>query len=49
MANVIRPALGLGDHEKLMFGLSFGYPTETPVNQVQTERAALRDAVTFHE
>jgi len=49
MANVIRPALGLGDHEKLMFGLSFGYPTEAPVNQVQTERAALRDAVTFHE
>ena len=49
MANVIRPALGLGDHEKLMFGLSFGYPTETPVNQVRTERAALRDVVTFHE
>jgi len=49
MANVIRPALGLGDHEKLMFGLSFGYPTETPVNQVQTERAALHEVVTFHE
>jgi nitroreductase len=49
MANVIRPALGLGDHEKLMFGLSFGYPTETPVNQVQTERAALHDVVTFHD
>ena len=49
MANVIRPALGLGDHEKLMFGLSFGYATETPVNQVQTERAALHDVVTFHE
>jgi len=49
MANVIRPALGLGDHEKLMFGLSFGYPTETPVNRVQTERAALHDVVTFHD
>ena len=49
MANVIRPALGLGDHEKLMFGFSFGYPTETSVNQVQTERAALHDVVTFHE
>jgi nitroreductase len=49
MANAIRPALGLGDHEKLMFGLSFGYSTETPVNQVQTERAALHDVVTFHE
>jgi hypothetical protein len=41
--------LNLGDHEKLMFGLSFGYPTETPVNEVQTERAALREVVTFHE
>ena len=49
MANVIRPALGLGDHEKLMFGLSFGYATETPVNQGLTERAALHDVVTFHE
>ena len=49
MANVIRPALGLGVHEKLMFGLSFGYATETPVNQVLTERAALHDVVTFHE
>ena len=49
LANVIRPALGLGDHEKLMFGLSFGYPTETPVNQVRTLRAALHDVVTFHE
>ena len=49
LANVIRPALGLGDHEKLMFGLSFGYPTETPVNQVRTQRAALHDVVTFHE
>ena len=49
LANVIRPVLGLGDHEKLMFGLSFGYPTETPVNQVRTQRAALHDVVTFHE
>ena len=49
LANVIRPALGLGDHEKLMFGLSFGYPTETPVNQVRTQRAVLHDVVTFHE
>ncbi|MDA9942064.1 nitroreductase [Luminiphilus sp.] len=49
LANVIRPALGLGDHEKLMFGLSFGYPTETPVNQVRTQRAPLHDVVTFHE
>jgi nitroreductase len=48
LANVIRPTLGLGDHEQLMFGMSFGYPTETAVNEVQTERAALQDVVTFH-
>jgi len=48
LANVIRPALNLGDHEQLMFGMSFGYPTETAVNEVRTERAALQDVVTFH-
>ena len=26
LANVIRPALSLGDHEQLMFGMSFGIP-----------------------
>ena len=48
LANVIRPTLGLGDHEQLMFGMSFGYPTDTAVNEVRTERAALADVVTFH-
>jgi len=48
LANVIRPTLGLGDHEQLMFGMSFGYPTDAAVNQVRTERAALEDVVTFH-
>ena len=48
LANVIRPTLGLGDHEQLMFGMSFGYPTDAAVNEVQTERAALEDVVTFH-
>jgi len=45
---VIRPALGLGDHEQLMFGMSFGYPTDTAVNEVCTERASLSEVVTFH-
>ena len=31
-ANVIRPTLGLGDHERLTFGMSFGFPTDTAVN-----------------
>ena len=48
LANVIRPTLGLGDHEQLMFGMSFGYPTEAAVNEVCTDRAAFEDVVTFH-
>ena len=48
LSNVIRPTLGLGNHEQLMFGMSFGYPTEAAVNEVRTDRAALEDVVTFH-
>ena len=48
LANVIRPTLALRDNEQLMFGMSFGYPTDTAVNEVRTERAALEDVVTFH-
>ena len=48
LANVIRPALSLGDHEQLMFGMSFGYPTESAVNNVHTDRAQLSEVVTFH-
>ena len=48
LANVIRPALSLGDHEQLIFGMSFGYPRDTAVNEVSTERAPLGDVVTFH-
>ena len=48
LANVIRPALSLGDQEQLMFGMSFGYPNNTAVNEVTTERASLGDVVTFH-
>ena len=48
LANVIRSKLGLGDHVQLMFGMSFGYPTDTVVNEVRTERAALEDVMTFH-
>ena len=48
LANAIRPTLSLGDHEQLMFGMSFGYPTDAAVNEVRTERAALEDVVTIH-
>ncbi len=49
LANVIRPALNLPDDQKLVFGLSFGYPdTSDAVNTVRTDRAELGDVVTFH-
>jgi len=49
MANVIRPALNLPESEKLVFGLSFGYPeTDAAVNDALTDRAELTDVVTFH-
>ena len=40
LANVIRTTLGQGDYKQLMFGMSFGYPADTAVNEVRTERAA---------
>lgn len=49
MANVLRPALNLPPEQKLMFGLSFGYPAETPVNTVSTDRASLDQTVFFHQ
>lgn len=49
MAHVIRPALALPDTEKLLFGLSFGYPDlEDPVNAVVTDRAEPADLVIRH-
>jgi hypothetical protein len=41
--------LGVADNNKLLFGLSFGYPDlDDPVNACTTDRASLPDAVTFH-
>ena len=48
LAHVIRTALGRGGHEQLMFGISFGYPSDTAVNEARTGRAALEDVVTSH-
>jgi nitroreductase len=48
LANVLRPALSLGDNEQLMFGMSLGYPSESAVNEVRTDRAPLDEVVTFH-
>lgn len=48
MAKQIREVIDVPEHHKLMFGLSFGYPVDTPVNDVVTDRADLGSAVTFH-
>jgi len=48
-ANFIREQLGIDAGNKLVFGLSFGYPDQDdPVNTCATDRAALSDTVTFH-
>ncbi len=49
LVNVLRPALQIPEDQKLLFGLSFGYPDDSePANQAITERAALSELVTFH-
>lgn len=46
----VREQLGVDASNKLVFGISFGYPeTSAPVNACKTDRAALADVVTFHE
>jgi nitroreductase len=48
-ADYVREQLGVADNNKLLFGLSFGYPDlDDPVNACTTDRASLPDAVTFH-
>lgn len=48
-ANFIREQLGIDASNKLVFGMSFGYPDpDAPANSCTTDRAALADAITFH-
>tara|TARA_R110002072_G_scaffold4245_15_gene30123 strand:+ start:1071 stop:1745 length:675 start_codon:yes stop_codon:yes gene_type:complete len=48
-ADFVREQLGIEATNKLVFGISFGYPNpDDPVNACVTDRAALADAVTFH-
>jgi hypothetical protein len=48
-ADFIREQLGVDASNKLVFGLSFGYPDpDAPVNTCATDRATLSDTVTFH-
>lgn len=48
MAKQIREVIDVPEHHKLMFGLSFGYPLDTPINDVVTDRTELDSAITFH-
>ena len=49
MAHVIKPALNIPEEQKLLFGLSFGYPNvEDPANNAVTDRARLEDIVRFN-
>jgi len=48
-ANFIRQTLAIEPANKLLFGLSFGYPDPAaPANRCATDRADLSDTVTFH-
>jgi nitroreductase len=50
MANAVRPALNLPDDQKLIFGLSFGYPDwEASVNSAVTDRASASDLIHYHQ
>lgn len=45
----VRETLGIDAGNKLLFGISFGYPDpDAPANTCTTDRAALADVVTFH-
>lgn len=49
MADVVREELSVDASNKLVFGISFGYPDpDAPINACATSRAALADIVTFH-
>ncbi|QFU75817.1 nitroreductase [Halioglobus maricola] len=48
-ANFVREVLGAEESDKLVFGISFGYPEEdAAVNDCQTDRAEGNAAVQFH-
>lgn len=48
-ADYVREQLGIAGSNKLVFGLSFGYPNpDDPVNACATDRATVSDTVAFH-
>ena len=49
MAKQVREVLEIPEDHKLMFGLSFGVPVDTPINDVVTDRMTTSEALTFHQ
>ncbi|MBN7798020.1 nitroreductase [Parahaliea mediterranea] len=50
MAGPVREQLGIDDANKLLFGISFGYPDpDDAANRCRTTRAVLDEVVTFHD
>ncbi|MDB4348130.1 nitroreductase [bacterium] len=48
-ADYVREQLDIPSGNKLIFGISFGYPDlDAPANACSTDRAGVADAVTFH-
>ena len=48
-ADYVREQLGIADNNKLLFGISFGYPDpDDPVNACVTDRAGVTDSIKFH-
>jgi nitroreductase len=48
-ADIIREILEVDSGNKLLFGISFGFPdADAPVNRCATDRAGLADCVYFH-
>ena len=49
-ADFIRQSLGIDASNKLLFGISFGYPDpDAPANTCVTDRASVVDSVVFHD
>lgn len=49
LADPVREQLGVDPSNKLLFGISFGFPDpDASVNACRTDRAALQDFVSFH-
>ncbi len=49
LADAVRENLEISSDNKLLFGLSFGYPDQdAPANRCVTDRASLEDTVVFH-